>query len=236
MTGIDSVRKAASVFTRTFSYLHRSSKPGHDLEQLKTDWALETLASMGVVIDQKGQPQTTGPILLVGNHISYLDIPMLMLSVPGVSFLAKSEIRRWPVIGRGADVMGTTFVKRQSPSDRSAARRRIGEALGQGAKIALFPSGTTCIDESKPWRLGAFEIAHELGIPLQPFRISYEPLRSAAFIDRDIFPLQLFRLAQAGRTEAFIEFHEPVQITDPAGSAVHWQKWTQEALGTIEGY
>jgi 1-acyl-sn-glycerol-3-phosphate acyltransferase len=49
---------------------------------------------------------------LVGNHLSYLDIPLLMQSSPNISFVAKEEVGRWPVIGAGAHALNTIFVKR----------------------------------------------------------------------------------------------------------------------------
>lgn len=228
MATLASLKKTVSVFTRTLAYLERSKHPYSDIDSLKLNWAKDSLESMGVQPIVKGNPCQDGPLILVGNHISYLDIPLLMFCSPGVTFLAKHQISRWPIVGRGATLIGTTFVNRECRSDRAAVRITISEVLKTGAKMVLFPSGTTCVEEAKPWRKGAFEMACEHNIPVQPFRIRYEPLRSAAYIDRDIFPLQLFRLAQAGHTQALIEFHPPVHIDDPLNSAARWRNWVRD--------
>lgn len=221
----NSLNTTLAVFTRTYSYLRRSKRAGADIERLKLDWARETLESVGVRVTMSGTPHSSGPLILVGNHISYLDIPLLMLTSPGVSFLAKSEIQHWPVIGHGAKTIGTTFVKRENKAERASARRQIGEAVQNHGKIALFPSGTTSVQESKPWRHGAFTIAEEFGVKVQPFRIRYSPLRTAAYIDRDFFPLHLFWLARCSAVEAAIEFHEPVEIVNAAASCEEWRRW-----------
>jgi hypothetical protein len=88
-------------------------------------------------------------------------------------------------------------------------------------------AGTTCMFESKPWRRGAFEIAKEFGIPIQPFRIRYTPVRAAAYIGRDFFPVHLFKLAQAGGVAAKIEFHPSVQVDDAAEASSAWRSWSQ---------
>ncbi len=171
-----------------------------------------------------------GPLLLVGNHVSYLDIPFLMLACSKVSFLAKSEVGRWPIIGDGARAMDTIFVERDSGTQRASAKAAVIRGLQQGRRIVLFPSGTTSLDESKVWRRGAFEIAQTQGVRIQPFRIRYLPLRRSAYIDRDIFPVHLFRLAQGGKVTATLEFHPPQWVEDIASSCQKWQNWAQEGI------
>lgn len=222
-----SLQTTVSLFTRTLEYLRRSRSGDEDLESLKMSWARETLDSFGVDISVRGAPVQEGPVLLVGNHISYLDIPVLLSKCRGLSFVAKSEVRKWPVIGAGAVTLGTTFVDRADKSGRTATREQIAGALKSGARIAVFPSGTTCVDESKSWKRGAFEIAKQIGIPIQPFRLIYEPLRVAAYIDKDFFPVHLFHLAQAERITGLLEFHPPVSVEDPESCCAKWRDWTR---------
>jgi lyso-ornithine lipid O-acyltransferase len=95
------------------------------------------------------------PQLIVANHISWTDIPALG-SVCPISFLAKREIARWPVVGTFARLQKTIFVdrgKRQSMLDANAA---IASRLRSGASIAIFPEGTT----SDGTQLGPFRSAH----------------------------------------------------------------------------
>ncbi len=224
-TAFRSAQTTFTFFSRTLSYIRRSKREDADLESLKTNWAEATLLSFGINVRTMGEPAIEGPLILVGNHISYLDIPLLMMVNSGVSFLAKNEISKWPIVGQGARAMKTTFVKRGDKNDRAFVRRQIAESLKEKIKIAIFPSGTTSLDDSKPWKRGAFEIAESLGVPIQPFRIHYSPLRTAAFIDQDFFFAHLYSLAKTARTDAFIEFHPPVMVKNAAESSEHWRKW-----------
>src|SRR5690606_38226721 len=95
------------------------------------------------------------------------------------------------------------------------------------ARIALFPAGTTCMAESKVWRRGVFEVAERLRIPIQPFRIHYAPLRIAAYVGRDFFPLHLFRLAHKGGVTAVLEFHPPVYVDNAERCCEFWREWTK---------
>lgn len=229
MTAFTSLHKAISVFTRTYKYLRLSRQTAADHGSLKVAWAKETLESIGVETRISGEVSASGPLILVGNHLSYLDIPCLMLASSKISFLAKSEIGSWPVIGDGARAMDTIFVKRNNGSKRASAKLAVTDGLKDGRTIVLFPSGTTSLNESKPWRHGAFEIAKNLNMQIQPFRIRYSPIRETAYIDRDFFPVHLFRLAQLGKVIATIEFHPPVFVDDVVASCEKWQTWTKAA-------
>lgn len=82
----------------------------------------------------------SGPVLLVLNHLSYVDIPLFGAWCPRmVMFFSKHEVQRWPVIGRIATTYGTIFVRR-GESDRQAIREAMG-LLTAGGVLAVFPEG-----------------------------------------------------------------------------------------------
>lgn len=89
---------------------------------------------------------TTGPVpargLLVSNHLGYLDILILGAIAPAV-FVAKSEVRRWPVFGWFARLAGTVFVRRGRRRDAARSAAEISDALDNGALVVLFPEGTS---------------------------------------------------------------------------------------------
>ena len=228
MGTLDSLNGTVGVFTQTYRYLQLAHKPKANLNLLKFDWARQTLSSLRVKWEVVGVPSSEKSLLFLGNHISYLDIPLLLAATRGISFVAKHEINAWPVFGHAARKIDTVFVKRENGGSRKSARASIHQALQDGNRIAIFPSGTTCITESKDWRHGAFEIAHEGQFQVQPFRISYSPLRAVAYIDRDFFPMHLFNLFATEGITARIEFHEPVLIQDPKKDCLHWQEWARE--------
>jgi len=226
------LKTVAAFVLQTLNSLRLSRKRGAPIPQLQKDWTRETLRRFRIEVDQRGEAAAHQPLLLLGNHISYLDIPLLMNAVDDVSFVAKKELAAWPIFGRGARAINTIFVERGCASSRQNAREAIREGLRQGRRIVLFPSGTTCMNESKAWRHGVFEIAHEMGVPVQPFRLTYSPLREVAFIDDDLFFPHLYNLTRLGQIRARLEFHPPVTITDPARDSRHWQNWAQEIVAS----
>ncbi len=90
--------------------------------------------------------KTHGPIplkgLLVCNHLSYLDILVISAVTPAV-FVAKNEVRRWPVFGWFASLSGTLFVDRGRRSDVGRLNTELAGALDEGALVVLFPEGTS---------------------------------------------------------------------------------------------
>ena len=92
------------------------------------------------------ETKTTGKIpasgLLVCNHLSYLDILVLAALVPCI-FVAKQEVKHWPVFGWFAKLAGTVFVHREQRAQTGRTVCRIDAALRTGALLVLFPEGTS---------------------------------------------------------------------------------------------
>jgi 1-acyl-sn-glycerol-3-phosphate acyltransferase len=80
--------------------------------------------------------------LLVCNHLSYLDILVLASLTPAI-FVAKWEVKFWPVLGWFARLAGTVFVNRQRRTHVGQVADEIQAALNQGALVILFPEGTS---------------------------------------------------------------------------------------------
>lgn len=210
---------------------HGGQIPQAELRDLLLGWAREVLPLLNIEVRRKGGFEPLhGPAVFVGNHLSYLDIPLLMSQVP-VVFLGKEEISKWPVFGAAGRRAGMIFVKRESDGSRRQAVRAISECLeSRGMSLGLFPSGTTSLDEGKPWRTGAFKIAREAGFPIQPFRLSYDPILPAAFLGNDYLLPHLYRLLKAGPITARIEFGEPRMVVDPDAMARELWAWSRGAI------
>lgn len=208
------------------------SKEGRSREYtyfIMNRWAQAMLRLLKVDVTFLGTPNKEST-LYIGNHISYLDIPLLMSVAPTV-FIAKKELARWPFFGHGMKSVGTVFVDRSSIHSRKNAADSIAPfILANNQNVTLFPSGTTRLIEEKPWRWGAFLIAKRNGIPLQPFRIHYSPARTVAYIDDDFFPTHLWRLLSCDHIKAEIEFHPPIEVGDPEAEALRWWEWSREKL------
>jgi len=194
------------------------------------EWGQQMLDLMHVECRVQGTPVTDQPILFVGNHISYVDIPLLMANVP-VVFVAKRQLERWPVFGKACRSVGVVMVDRDSKNSRSNTAEKVGQCIVQSKQsVALFPAGTTRLDESRQWRWGAFKIAQQFGIPVQPFRLSFEPLRKVAYIDDDAFVPHLWHLLGEEKIHAKLHFHAPITIDDPERDCEKWWQWSR---GTV---
>lgn len=222
------LRTALGFLALTSQYLKESRKDDVSIPNLQKNWANETLWRFNVDLEIAGEVSAESPLIFVGNHVGYLDIPALMSAVKNVSFVAKKQLASWPVFGPAATAMDTIFVDRGKTSSRQSARQAIREGLLAGKRIIVFPSGTTTVDERKEWRYGVFEIAQEMGVKIQPFRLTYSPLRHTAYIDRDFFPWHLYNLARGPRIYGHIEFAQPCHINEPHEDCRKIQHWAQQ--------
>lgn len=223
------LKKTSDVFSITGKYLWYAKEKHADLVQLKKLWAEELINHLKIYIQVKGSAITENePCIFVGNHISYLDIPILIFNNPTISFVSKKEVKSWPIIGHAADKAQTIFVDRDNAKSRASVKDEIIRSLvEEKKKVVIFPSGTTSILPTEFWKKGAFEIASKSGVSMQPFRISYEPLRPAAYIDQDNFLTHMYRLFELKKIDVFLEFHEPVKIKDIITDCHYWKKWCE---------
>lgn len=100
------------------------------------------LGIIGVKVDTRGAPEPGRPLLIVANHVSWLDIPVIGSLMP-LSFVAKSEVAGWPVIGLFARLQRSVFIERERRHKTGAATAAIGERLTAGDAMVLFGEGTT---------------------------------------------------------------------------------------------
>ncbi|TXL85666.1 lysophospholipid acyltransferase family protein [Streptomyces sp. IB2014 016-6] len=150
-------------------------------------------------------PDTPGGVLVVANHISWLDIPLVATLFPG-RVLAKSDIRRWPVLGAVAARGGTLFVERDRLRALPDAVRDVRDALRAGSRVIVFPEGSTwCGRDQGRFTAAMFQAALDAGVPVRPVRIGYRPLGPAAFVGDDPLALSLWRIVLARGLTAEIE-------------------------------
>jgi len=131
-----------------------------------------------------GHPETNRPTLLVSNHISWTDI-IAIGSVADITFVAKSDIARWPVIGFMASMQKTIYVDRTKRRDASRATREMANRLASGGDVLLFAEGQSDIGTHVlPFRsalIGAAQTAMiESGarnVVIQPVAVAYTHLQ-----------------------------------------------------------
>lgn len=136
-------------------------------------WAQRMLQAMGIQQRLGGIAPGQGPLLLVANHISWLDILVLLAYFP-CRFVAKAEVKAWPVIGTMAEASGTLFIERESKRDVIRVVHHIAQALSQGEWVAVFPEGTTSDGRDVlPFHANLFQAAIATHTPVQPVTIAY---------------------------------------------------------------
>ncbi|MEI6408573.1 MAG: lysophospholipid acyltransferase family protein [Bacteroidota bacterium] len=153
---------------------------GEDIRRsmkVRRRWANNLFKGLGVVIETEGTPPNI-PCLLVSNHRSYMD-PILMLRDLDAWPVAKAEIASWPVIGKGADMAGILYVRREHAQQRSLVLTKIAETVAKGFPVILFPEGTTCDDPigTVPFKTGGFRLAVKEGIQVVPVSIYFPDQR-----------------------------------------------------------
>jgi 1-acyl-sn-glycerol-3-phosphate acyltransferase len=113
-------------------------------QALSAAWSRRLLRILRIEARVHGMPEhgLPGNLLIVANHISWLDI-FVLSSVQPARFIAKAELKRWPLVGRFARNAGTLFIDRSRRHDTHKINRHATEVLAGGDVIAIFPEGTT---------------------------------------------------------------------------------------------
>jgi 1-acyl-sn-glycerol-3-phosphate acyltransferase len=176
-------------------------------------WMQGVLRILRIKVKVHGRlPKET--VLLVSNHITWLDIIVLSSTYP-YSFLSKSEVRRWPLIGALSAMSGTLFIRRDDVRSLKTSIHTIRDRLRQGRSVSMFPEGTTRAEGLGPFKTGLFAAAIEAQVNVQPVVIRYlrngKPDRSAAYIDDDNFMINLAQ--QAGKKGLVVELYFLDSIT-----------------------
>ena len=173
-------------------------------------WCRVFCRLFGVRLRLQGATLEPGPLMVVANHVSWLDILCMAAHWP-VSFLSKSEIRRWPVVGAAASALGTMYIERGARNAADQAVAAMGRRLAEGHRVLFFPEGTTT-DGSVllPFRPRLFQAAVDAGVGVQPVALGYRHpdgslCREAAFVGNEPLARQVWRMAAVPRMEARIQ-------------------------------
>ncbi|MBP7566852.1 MAG: 1-acyl-sn-glycerol-3-phosphate acyltransferase [Burkholderiaceae bacterium] len=175
-------------------------------------WATRMLNIMGITLRVEGTPPVQGPVLLVANHISWLDI-LVMHAARHCRFVAKSDIARWPLIGRLASGAGTLYIERTSRRDALRVVHRMAEGLREGDIVAVFPEGTTSDGtDVLPFHANLIQSALSVHAPAQPVALKFVDAATGAqsfapsYINDDTLVGSLWRTLTAPRIVAVVRF------------------------------
>lgn len=135
-------------------------------------WARAVAALFGLRVSYLG-PRPSGTFILVTNHSSYLDIPVLARELD-VVFVAKSEVRAWPIVGILAMSVGTIFIERESRQGTRRTGTSMDAAVEEGRSVAFFPEGRSTDGRTVlPFRASLFDGAARKQIPVVAAAIRY---------------------------------------------------------------
>ncbi len=135
-------------------------------------WSIKLLSVLGIALEHEGTARP-GAKLYVANHISWLDIVAINAISPS-RFVSKSEVGRWPLIGRLVTAADTLYLVRERRRDALRVVHQVAEALKEGDTVAVFPEGTTGEGhELLPFHANLLQAAIATGTPVQPIALMY---------------------------------------------------------------
>ena len=178
-------------------------------------WARDMLAVFGIQVVVQGTPPGHGPLLVVINHLSWLDI-LAVHAAQHVRFVAKSTIRHWPVLGLMTTGAGTVYIERERPRDALRVVHHMAEALQEGDLIAVFPEGTTGDGkELLPFHANLLQAAISAKAPVLPVALRFaetatgETSFAPSYIGDESLLQSVWRTLRAPPLTAFVNFGEP---------------------------
>jgi len=167
-------------------------------------WAQAGLRILGIELQVGGAAPCPGPVLLVANHISWVDI-LVLHALRHCRFVSKSEVKHWPVMGGLATAAGTLYIERESRRDAMRVVHHMAESLQAGEVVAVFPEGTTSDGTGVlPFHANLLQAAIVVQSPVQPVALTYLDRESgtitqaAAYVGDDSLLGSLWRLLRAG--------------------------------------
>ncbi len=153
-----------------------TDRSGRSYHRIAILWSRWTLLGAGVKVVTEGTEfiPRNRPIIFMGNHQSYFDVPLLFSASPVTfNWLAKEELFRIPLIGHSMRAAGHIPINRGNGRDAIRSLNRAAKLVQNGTSIAIFPEGTFSEDGGLlPFKRGGFILAAHAGVPIVPFTIS----------------------------------------------------------------
>ena len=139
-------------------------------------WSRRVLSAAGIrlVIEGAERLSPDQRYVFMANHQSLLDVPTLVMAVPGpVRFVAKSSLARVPLFGQALRAIGNIPIERGNRQDTMRRMREAQQGIARQVSVAFFAEGTRSDDgELLPFKRGGVAMALALGVPIVPMAIS----------------------------------------------------------------
>ncbi|WP_395374023.1 lysophospholipid acyltransferase family protein [Marinicella sp. W31] len=198
-----------------------------------TSWSHLMCLISGITIHVHGRIEKA-PVFIVANHVSWLDIPIIH-SLALAGFVAKSEIRRWPLLGWLSLAGDTLFLQRGSHHSRNSVIDTIKKRLLSGRSVAVFPEGTvTDGSHLRHFHRQLLVAAIETQTPIQPVAIKFirndgTRNQDMAFINNEGFVRHVWRILTLPSSTVEVYCGEPITDFESGARAV-----TQSSRDYIE--
>ncbi len=200
-------------------------------------WAQDMLRALGIPLAVHGQPPVRGPLLLVANHLSWLDI-LVLHAARHCRFVSKSEVHHWPLIGTLAGGAGTLFIERERRRDAMRVVHHMAESLRAGDIVAIFPEGTTTDGrELLPFHANLIQAAVSAQAPVQPVGLRFVDAASGQdstaplYIGDDTLVGSIWRTLAGPPFVAVVRFGEPQHAE--GRDRRRWAAELREAVGAL---
>ncbi|MDA8454017.1 1-acyl-sn-glycerol-3-phosphate acyltransferase [Acidovorax sp. GBBC 3334] len=178
-------------------------------------WSRALLAYAGIALEIRGTPPAGGPVVLVANHLSWLDISV-MHAARHCRFISKSDVQRWPVIGRLATAAGTLYIERNTRRDAMRIVRLMQEALQRREVLGVFPEGTTGDGTALlPFHANLLQAAVLADAPVQPVGLRFidratgRPSAAVLYVGDDTLVGSLWRVLRSDAITAVVHYGAP---------------------------
>lgn len=207
------VHVAAGLATTTFVFpLVRPARR----RALIRRWSARLLRLLNVESRVRGRLDSHhGNLLIVANHVSWLDIFVLNAHHPA-RFVAKAELAGWPLAGRLIRGAGTIFVERARRHDTRRVNHQAAQALASGDVVAVFPEGTTTEGHDVlRFHASLLQPVVETQGHVQPVAIRYTDRDgrhscAPAYVGEDSFATSFWRVC--GEPMLVVELHAPAPL------------------------
>jgi 1-acyl-sn-glycerol-3-phosphate acyltransferase len=185
-------------------------------DRIISRWSAKLLRVLNIKLAAGTPPEFTHGAMLVANHISWLDI-FIILATKRVHFVSKHEIRAWPVVGWLAERVGTLFIERARKADTLRINQEMHALLQDGAWVAVFPEGTST-DGRRLLRFlpSLFQPAVDENLPVVPAILQYQNAEggytdAAAYADNISLGSSLWRILGEKEIVARLGFGMPIR-------------------------
>ena len=178
-------------------------------------WSLAMLRCLRIELVVRGDPALNGPLLLVANHMSWLDITALH-AARFCRFVSKADIKKWPVIGLLASGIGTLFIERESRRDAMRVVHHMTASLQVGDVLGVFPEGTTSDGATLlPFHANLIQAAIAANSPIQPVALQFIDSRTGqrseapCYVGDETLAVSVWRTLMTSNIAVVITFGEP---------------------------